>query len=305
MPPAPKCGPDWLDAKLAAGETVILDGAMGTELEARGVPMHEKTWSAAALLSHPDVVRAAHADYIRAGAEVIIANTFASGRHMLEPTGLGAEVAEANRAAVRLAREAREEAAEAPVAVAGSICEWVHMDSKWRAPEHLAASLREQADLLAEGGVDLIALEMCQQPEAAALAAEAALATGLPVWAGASCKRHAEAAPLATFDEPDTAFDAVIAALAGSGIAVLNVMHSPIEDTGPGLAAVRERWAGPIGAYPESGYFVMPNWHFVDVIEPPDLVREARAWHAQGARLLGGCCGLGPRHVEALKAAFG
>ena len=75
-----RCGPDWLHDKIAAGKTVIIDGAMGTELESRGVPMNPKAWSGAALLTHPDVVRAAHADYIRAGAEVIIANTFAAGR---------------------------------------------------------------------------------------------------------------------------------------------------------------------------------------------------------------------------------
>ena len=91
------CGPDWLNAKLTAGEILIIDGAMGTELEARGVPMHAKAWSAAAIKTHPDVVRETHADYIRSGARVIISNTFATGRHMLEPADLGDEVANINR----------------------------------------------------------------------------------------------------------------------------------------------------------------------------------------------------------------
>ena len=83
------CGPDWLNAKLVAGEILIIDGAMGTELEARGVPMHARAWSGAAIKTHPDAVRATHVDYIRAGARVIIANTFSTGRHMLEPADLG------------------------------------------------------------------------------------------------------------------------------------------------------------------------------------------------------------------------
>jgi methionine synthase I (cobalamin-dependent) len=156
------CGPDWLNAKLAAGEILIIDGAMGTELEARGVPMHAKAWSAAAIKTHPDVVRNTHADYIRAGARLIIANTFSTGRHMLEPAGLGEQVAIINRSAVELAKEARDLAADQAVAIAGSICDWVYTDSKWCEPQNLSAALCEQAKLLAEAGVDLIALEMCQ-----------------------------------------------------------------------------------------------------------------------------------------------
>lgn len=298
------CGPDWLDAELAAGRVVILDGAMGSELEARGVPMHDRCWSAAALLSHPEVVRATHEDYIRAGARVIITNSFAAGRHMLEPAGLGEETVKANRQAAALALAARDAAAVEPVAVAGSLCEWVHGESAWCAPEKLSASLREQAELLAEAGVDLIALEMCQSLARSRLAVEAALSTGLPVWLGASCKRRPEMARLGTFDAPPEDFEALAAALAGSGIAVFNVMHSPIADTALGLETVKRHWSGPLGAYPESGHFVMPNWQFVDIIAPPDLVREAQAWAAAGVQLLGGCCGLGPPHVAALKDAF-
>ena len=169
------CGPDWLNAKLAAGEILIIDGAMGTELEARGVPMHARAWSGAAVKTHPDAVRETHADYIRAGARVIIANTFAAGRHMLEPAGLGEDVATINRRAVEVAKEARDQAAEDPVSVAGSICDWVSPDSKWAETQNLSAALREQAGLLAESGVDLIALEMSHNEVGSPLAIQAAL----------------------------------------------------------------------------------------------------------------------------------
>ena len=113
-------GPDWLAKMLAAGDLVLLDGAMGTELQARGVPMDGRAWSGAAALTHPQVCRDIHADYIRAGADVIIANTFSAGRHILAPAGFGDQVAKINRQAVAMALEAREEAADHPVAVAGS-----------------------------------------------------------------------------------------------------------------------------------------------------------------------------------------
>ena len=298
------CGPDWLDAKLAAGEVLIIDGAMGTELQARGVPMHAKAWSGAALKTHPDAVRSTHADYIRAGARVIITNTFAAGRHMLEPAGLGEDVAAINRRAVEVAKEARDEAAEAPVAIAGSICEWVHSEGKWAETENLSASLDEQAGLLADAGVDLIALEMCQSEAGSSLAIQAALGTGLPVWLGLSCRRDPDTGRLVTFDAPHGDFEDLAAKLAESDISLINVMHSPIEDIAAGLAVVRRHWPGPMGAYPESGYFIMPNWQFVEIIAPDDLVREAQAWVDSGVQVLGGCCGLGPEHVGALAEAF-
>ena len=87
---------------------VIVDGGMGTQLQAEGVPMDDVAWSARANLEQPDVVQRIHEEYIRAGAEVIIANTYAASRAALEPAGLGGRVAEANRSAVRAALRARE-----------------------------------------------------------------------------------------------------------------------------------------------------------------------------------------------------
>ena len=248
-----RCGPQWLHDKLAAGELVIIDGAMGTELQARGVAMHEKAWSGATVLSRPEVVRAIHADYVTAGAEVIITNTFSSGRHVLEPAGLAADVANVNRRAVELALQARDQVAQAPVAIAGSICEWVDPNGKWTDAKSFSDSCREQADLLAEAGVDLIALEMCSHPQRSHLAAEAALATGLPVWLGMSCRRDTETGRLVSFDLPHADFNELVGSLADSGIAVINVMHSTIKDTPDGLTVVRQKWTGPLGVYPEFG----------------------------------------------------
>ena len=117
-------GPPWLHARIVAGGTVLLDGGTGTELERRGVPMNERAWCGDAILGHADRLREIHEDYIRAGAEVIITNTFATARHCLEPIGLGGDVERANRVAVEVAREARERVADHDVAVAGSISDF-------------------------------------------------------------------------------------------------------------------------------------------------------------------------------------
>ena len=296
------CGPDWLHDRLAGGGIVFLDGATGTELERRGVPMHEVAWSGACILEHGDVLGQVHEDYIHAGADVIITNTFSTARHMLEPAGLGEQVEAINRRAAEIALQARDRVADRPVAVAGSVAEFLGKteDPRWLAPAALRATFEEQANTLAEAGVDLIVLEMMQRAEVAEVAIDAALATGLPVWVGMSCRSRNTDGRLMTFDFPDRPFEEVVKMAAAKPVAVLTVMHSEVPDTGPGLDLVRRHWGGVVGAYPNSGYFKMPNWQFVDVITPADLVGAASGWIAQGVQIIGGCCGIGPAHIRAL-----
>ena len=124
-----------LDERLGRGEVIILDGAIGTELERRGAAMDKDAWCARATQDIPDLVRAVHEDYIRAGADVITVNTFSSARHVLEAAGLGDAVAEINTRAVALAREARDRvAADRPIAVAGSISTYVSGNSGFQDP---------------------------------------------------------------------------------------------------------------------------------------------------------------------------
>src|SRR5918995_183966 len=101
-----------LQQRLDGGEVVILDGATGTELERRGAPMDDAAWDATALATYPNMVREVHEDYIRAGADVIITNTFATARHVLESAGMGGQFRQLNIRAVTLAKEARENAAD-------------------------------------------------------------------------------------------------------------------------------------------------------------------------------------------------
>ena len=194
--------------RLARGELVIIDGGTGTQLQAEGVPMDDVAWSARANLEQPDVVQRVHEEYIRAGAEVIIANSYAASRAALEPAGLGDRVAEANRSAVRAALRAREAAATRPVAVAGSMSSFspIDMDAEALDRPHpgptaddprfpTLADFREQAGLLAEGGVDLIALEMINAQGYGRAAVAAAAETGLPVWLGVSPFRLEDGTP--------------------------------------------------------------------------------------------------------------
>ena len=290
-----------LQQRLDGGEVVILDGAMGTELERRGVPMDTVAWDAAALLTHPDTVREVHEDYIRAGADVIITNTFATARHVLEPAGMGERFRELNIRAVALAKEARENAADGVVFVAGSISTMSAYDDHSYEPraERARANYREQAEVLAESGVDVIALEMMRDIEQTTYALEAAVTVGLPVWLGFSCKTTDEGTVVLW--DGDHPLTEALERLLPLGASLVSIMHTLTEDTPPALQVVIEHWAGPLGAYPHSGEFIMPNWQFVDMISPEDFAAEARRWSEMGARLIGGCCGIGPEHIRLLK----
>lgn len=304
-----------ISERLAAGGTLLLDGATGTELERRGAPMSEAAWCALATEAAPEVLRGVHEDYLRAGADIITANTYASSLIMLGAGGMEEKFEPLNRQAVAVAREARERVAgERPVAVAGSISNMMPMvpgaarvDTARLLPlDEAEAAFRAQADVLADAGVDLLLLEMHYRPEYLDRSIRAALATGLPVWVGSSVRWSEGAGPrrvLGFMQEQDLPFDEIVDVLVGAGpVQVLGVMHSNVSVTGPALEVLRKRWTGPLMAYPDSGHFEMPHWAFVDVVEPAALAREASAWLDAGVQVLGGCCGLGVEHVKALRA---
>ncbi len=296
----------WIKKRLSGyGPPIVIDGGMGTELEKSGVPMDNKIWSGRAVLSNPEKVRLIHESFIKAGAEVIITNTFSTARHMLEPAGLGAKVREVNTQAVSLARQAREAAAEKPVAIVGSICEWASDgDPNWNSPNIVSRSAGEQAEILAEAGVDMIALEMCERVELSEAVAEAVTRVNLPIWIGVSASRRKNDRSLSTFSYSNRDFETLVKVLSKFPALLMNIMHTAVPHIDQAISIVRKYWMGPIGVYPESGYFSMPNWNFVEIIDPRDLVIRAEEWVNNGARLIGGCCGLSPEHIQNLHEKF-
>ncbi len=299
---------DHIAEKLARGETIILDGGTGTDIQRRGVPMNGLTWCAEANMTHPNVVREVHADYITAGADIIIANTFATSPLLFNSYHRDDELLEIDRRAVAIAREA---AAHKRVAVAGSIStmrpnlpgtDRTNKQREW--PEAEARRLfKRKADNLAAARVDLIMMEMMRDTDYSVWATEAAVATGLPVWVGISVERDAKN-NLVGFGREDQKLEDVARALAATHPALISIMHSSPNDTGEAIGVVQRYWKGPMGAYPESGYFRMPEWTFVDIIPPEELVAKSREWKKQGVTVFGGCCGLGPDHIAALAREF-
>ena len=294
---------------LAAGEIVILDGAMGTEVQKRGAAMDEMIWCAASIRTSPDIIRATHEDYIRAGADVIIANTFATSPHTLVAAGLADEIEFYNRRPVELAREARDRAADRSVWIAGSVssmCGGIALEYK-PGLEAARASYRRQAEILADAGVDFIVLEMMMDHDYARAAAQAGAATGLPVWVGFSC-RVDEAGEVRMFREAhsdphsDPTFDEVIDDVMAPGGVVAGIMHTKLTHVEPALGVLKRHWSGPLMVYAEDGDEGMPiDWGFHDLVTPDDYAGMAKRWVGEGVQAVGGCCGLGVEHIAALK----
>ncbi len=295
----------FLDERLQAGRTVLLDGATGTELEKRGVPMNSKAWTAEAVLSCPEAVQSVHRDYILAGAEVITVNSFSLAKHMLLPAGLSGKFRELNEAAVRLAIQARAEAATSPVAIAGSIAPTTFCldpEKGYLQAAEAFAGYVEQADILCQAGVDLLIVEMIGDVEQGSLAVQAACGTGLPVWLGFSC-RKAETGQLMLWDRGHSLSEGVHAISKIGGSAAF-IMHTDVALAALAFTELKQSWPGILGVYAHSGVFVMPNWQFNDVISPEEYAIEAGAWIQMGAQIIGGCCGIGPAHIGELKKRF-
>ena len=138
---------------------------------------------------------------------------------------------------------------------------------------------RRKVENLAKAGVDLLMMEMMRDVDYSVYATEAAIATGLPVWVGISVERG-EGGKLVGFGREDQLLDDVAKRLAATKPAVISIMHTSPNDTDQALQTLRKYWDGPIGTYPESGYFKMPDWQFVDVITPEELVSKSREWKA-------------------------
>ncbi|MFU8816239.1 MAG: homocysteine S-methyltransferase family protein [Pseudomonadales bacterium] len=301
-----------IQSRLQSGGIVLLDGGTGTELEKRGAAMHPEAWCGPATVDNVEILEAVHRDYLSAGADIITANTYASSRLMLEPAGCADRFEEINRTAVATAHRAREASGREDVLVAGSLSHMCPMapDSdrtdRDREPptEVMRDAFHELATLLRDAGCDLLMLEMMYYPERISLALEAALATGLPVWAGFAVRRDEHGAIVGFARERSIPLIDLLSVLERADVQAAGFMHTSADVVAEATSALKQRYDGPLMAYPDSGYFRMPHWQFEDIIEPEVLVEFARSWIDEGVRILGGCCGLSPRHIAALHDAF-
>ena len=300
-----------LDTLVNSTNPIILDGGIGTELERLGAPMDHEAWCAVALESHPQLVRDVHRSYIDAGADIITVNTYAATRHALTNGGIEENFTSWNKLAVQLARETLDASeVDRNILIAGSVSNFGHFNDQYT-DKQLAPNFRDQAEILIENGVDFIILESLGAKTSTIVTALNAISEfGVPIWVAVSCAEDHDSGqlflgieesridshrPLA-HQELGEAIDTIMDT-AGSA---LLVMHSTVDTTLPALQLMQSHYDGLRGAYPNAGYWLRPEWAFVDQISPQNYLERARKWLDTGARIVGGCCGIGPDHIAAL-----
>ncbi len=279
--------------RLTSGLPVVADGAMGTMLQAAGLPPGKtgEFW----VLERPDAIAAVHRAYVEAGAELILTCTFGGTRPRLERSGLADRVAEVNRRAVEIAREA----AAGRAFVAGDIGPLGELLAPLgkRSYEEAVDLFAEQAAALAEAGADVLYIETMSALEEARAAVEGArrAAPYLPITLTFSFDTHGrtnmgvrpEQAAQAALDWGVTAFGANCGAT--------------LEMTEGALAKMR-------AVAPDALLIAKPNAGLPRMVEgrpvydaTPEMMADfaARAV-ALGARIIGGCCGSTPAHIQAI-----
>jgi S-methylmethionine-dependent homocysteine/selenocysteine methylase len=280
---------------------ILLDAAMGTELQRRGADTRLPLWSARALRDSPELVSAIHREDVAAGADVLTANTFRTHRRTLEKGGLGHRSRELTALAVRLAREAAG-GGDREVFVAGSLSPLEDCYRPDLVPDDAALERehREQAESLAAAGVDLLLLETHNSVRELVAAARAAKKTGLPFVASMVTDGSGR---LLSGESIGSAAHAV-APFRPEALSINCVPARRLEVDLDELASVAP--GVPLAAYGNLG---LPaddrGWAFTEELLPPAYAEHARRWMALGARLVGGCCGTTPAHTAAIRHAIG
>jgi methionine synthase / methylenetetrahydrofolate reductase(NADPH) len=281
--------------ELLGTRILIGDGAVGTLLGERGVGFGHPY--ARANLSHPEMVKDIHAEYLRAGADVIETNTFAANRFKLETHDLEERVREVNAEGARLARMAARNVAGTgdralvlgamgplgrPLAPVGPV-----------APDGAKSAFVEQAEALLEGGADAILLETFTDLSELRLAYEAVEALGAPVLAYKTFVEDGETLAEGLPGRAASEISSWGADLTGANCTVgPQRMVEIIEQMANG--------AGPVAAFPNPGLPQLVGGHIRFQRDVDHFAEYGLKLAEAGARLVGGCCGTTPAHVRAL-----
>lgn len=279
-------------AVLASDRPLILDGGMGTMLQAGGLPPGEQPERFC--LARPDVLKSVHTGYIKAGADIIITCTFGGTRLKLPPD---LDPTAVNQQMARIARAAADEAdREQPVFVAGDLgpCGQFVRPLGELHPLDLIKAYREQIRGLIEGGVDLLILEThFDLAEARLIIAAARAECDLPILASMTF----EQGTTLTGSTPEIFVETMLNM--GVDAIGLNCGAGPEEMT-PLVQRVLACSSAPVFVEPNAGLPELVDGKSVFRLPPEPFARHTARFVAMGARMVGGCCGTTPEHIAAL-----
>ena len=290
-------GKEWLE-RVRAGERLVFDGGYGTMLFAAGLldGACPELWND----THPDVVRGIHRGYFEAGSDFVETNTFGGTRLKLEEYLIGDRTRELNEKGARLARAA------APPAgyVAGSIGPTSRLPAEYEplgdtTDEQYFETFREQAEALAEGGVDLFAVETMMFPQEAVAAVRGcrAAAPGLPVMATMFFQYEELHDRDRTMWGESPAEVAKNLLGAGADVVGMNCGRGPDRAIAI-IAEMRRATDAPLVAYPNAGLPVTRGDQVTYELGPAAMARDYPALLDAGATVVGACCGSTPAHIR-------
>lgn len=285
--------------RLAAGEILISDGAMGTFLQAKGLQPGEspEAWC----LSHPDAVKSIAEAYIAAGSDIVETDSFGGTSYKQKEFGLEGQVVEMNKAAAKLAKEAMGDKGYVAASV-GPTGQIAYDEGGNVTEEDLYNAFKEQVVALAEGGADALCLETMMSTVEAVQAVKAAKEnTNLPVICTFTFELGARgfrtmmgATPASACQAVAEAGADVVGANCGNGVANM------IEITKEIRAALPDT---PILIHANAGMPVFEDGKTVFKETPEDMAARVPELIAAGANIIGGCCGTTPDHISAMAKA--
>jgi 5-methyltetrahydrofolate--homocysteine methyltransferase len=287
-----------LVARVRAGERLVFDGGYGTMLFAAGLlnGACPELWND----THAEVVAGIHRGYFDAGSDIVETNTFGGTRLKLDEYRIGDRTRELNVRGARLARAA------APPGrwVAGSIGPTSRLPLDYAldngvTDEEYEATFREQAEALAEGGVDLFAVETMMFPQEATAAIRAckAAAPGLPVMATMFFQYEEGHDRDRTMWGESPAEVAKNLMAAGADVVGMNCGRGPDR----AIVIIREMRAvtdAPLVAYPNAGLPITTGDSVTYELGPEAMAREYPALLDAGCNIVGACCGSNPEHIR-------
>ncbi len=290
--------------RLRSGTPLVLDAAMGSDLDRRGLPTTLPLWSALGLIERPELVRQIHLDNLLAGADIVTTDTFRTTARTLLKAGLDPARAPALDAlAVGLAREARTEAGRPDAFIAGSIAplEDCYLPVFETPPDIALAEHRAQARSLAAAGADLLIVETMPTATEAAIALQAAVETGLPATVGFVCAAPEPDEPVRLLSGETLASAVEQVSHLGPAAIFLNCAAPAVITAA--LRELRELTTLPMGAYANVGHVDREvGWTPDEDVTGDRYAQDARGWIDLGAHVVGGCCGTHPGHTSALRS---
>ncbi|WP_063737027.1 homocysteine S-methyltransferase [Streptomyces sp. RTd22] len=282
------------------GGPLVLDGGLSNQLEAQGCDLSDELWSARLLADDPGQIEAAHAAYVREGARVLITSSYQATYEGFAHRGVAREDATALLGrSVELARNAAEGAAD-PVWVAASVGPYGAMladGSEYRGRYGLSVAElerfhRPRIEALVAAGPDVLALETVPDADEAAAMLRAVEGCGVPVWLSYSIAGEATRAgqPLR---------EAFAVAAGNEQVIAVGINCCEPGDADRAVEIAAETTGKPVVVYPNSGEewdATARSWRGRSTFDPA----RVKGWRDAGARLIGGCCRVGPDRIAEL-----